>query len=201
MPTSILGFPLVANKMLLIAAGAGVLIIFLLFMLFAFSSMRRRKKLLNRLNEVGARVDGFQERANVVGQYADHYFNSLIESADPRKLQSALGNLDKAMGHVDVLIASRHFREADSILRFLEGDGGAWQDEWADVGGLQLESLKDWETNLEEMIQLTGQNVAAASQSMQELGVKKSNRARKPTMLGLRDAGVKLADEPGGDSE
>jgi hypothetical protein len=204
MPTALFGHPIAANKMLVIAAAAGLGLVLVSFIFVALFSMGRRKRLLARLNSVGATVDGYQERANVVGQYADHYFNSLIDAADPRKLQAALTNLDRAMRHVDQLIAGRHFREADLILQFLEGDNSAWQEEWADVGGLHLETLKSWESNLENMIQLTGQQVAAASQSMKDLGVKKTNRARKPTMLGLKEAGVFVkddSDDTGGDPE
>jgi hypothetical protein len=181
-----------------------------MFALKAFMRFRRtlELQLRQRLGDYQLRVSEYQKRLGLIDPYASDYMNSL--SPDTARaliqLRRLMGTHQRLMGYLHTLLLSRDYEKFPEALVMLDkvlsrptgtalqgGSGSPAENASSgsiDMGGEMIPSIpKNWEIQVEALLQQVGQDVFFASKKAKEIGLPR-NRLRKPTIMSLTSAGI-----------
>lgn len=158
-----------------------------------FAGVDRRKVAAQGLADFSEKIRVLEHKQRVLSTYSGEYFNTLNE-AGWDELAGLIDALNSIEAHLQVMFDQRKFNQVTVVCDFMLGRLSP--EESGDVvesfGDIRL--LSDWRERSRELLVGLIEATTHAAEQTKELGVERSKRKRKPTLVSLADLRGSLGD-------
>ena len=145
-----------------------------------------------KLEELQSRLGGFEKRLGLIQGHALDYMNSISGEGSKAlyQLQQILISQREMIQEIESYLATQDLgalKKADRLLEQTLSPSSLTVNGGRDRSG---NTVENWESRSEELLQTLGLDISLASQSSQEAGFNRCNRKRRGTNMNLQEAGI-----------
>jgi hypothetical protein len=145
------------------------------------------------LAEFASKVRMLEQKQRVLNAYAAEYFNTL-QGAGWEEVVSLIDNLRSVEGSLQIMFEQKKYREVLEVCDYLMQRLSAEEALAVEAAYEGLQQLAHWRQQSRELFLRVIQATTVSAEQTQELGIKRSQRNRKPTLLSLSDIRSALGD-------
>lgn len=145
------------------------------------------------LAEFSQKVRMLEQKQRVLGAYAAEYFNTL-QSAGWEEVVALIENLRAVEGSLQIMFEQRRYRDVRDVCDYLMQRLSAEEAQEIEAAYDGLHHLADWRQQSRELLLRVIQATTTSAEQTQDLGIKRAQRNRKPTLVSLADIRGALVD-------
>ena len=145
-----------------------------------------RASVQEQLQEFSEKVRMLEQKQRVLGAYAAEYFNTLQESGWD-DVAALVDNLRSVEGSLNVMFDQKRYAEVLEVCDYLMGRLSAEKAREVEGAYEGLCHLANWRQQSRDNLLRVIQATTASAEQTQELGINRSHRNRKPTLVSLAD--------------
>jgi len=145
------------------------------------------------LAEFSQKVRMLEQKQRVLGAYAAEYFNTL-QSSGWEEVVVLIENLRAVEGSLQIMFEQRRYRNVAEVCDYLMQRLSAEEAQQVEAEYEGLHHLANWRQQSRELLLRVIQATTASAEQTQELGIKRTQRNRKPTLVSLADIRGALGD-------
>jgi len=158
-----------------------------------FGLHRSRNWAEEGLAEFSSKVRMLEQKQRVLGAYASEYFNTL-QGAGWEEVVALIENLKSVEGSLQIMFEQRRYREVSEVCDYLMQRLSAEEAQEVEAAYEGLQQLAHWRQQSRDLMLRVIQATTVSAEQTQELGIKRAQRNRKPTLVSLSDIRGALAD-------
>jgi hypothetical protein len=145
------------------------------------------------LAEFSSKVRMLEQKQRVLNVYAAEYFNTL-QGAGWEEVVALIESLRSVEGSLQIMFEQKRYREVLEVCDYLMQRLSAEEALEVEAAYEGLQQLAHWRQRSRELLLRVIQATTASAEQTQELGIKRTQRNRKPTLVTLSDIRGALGD-------
>lgn len=139
-----------------------------------------------KLDEFAEKVRMLEQKRRVLGAYSAEYFNTLQE-AGWDEVAGLIDNLRAVEGSLQIMFEQKRYSDVSEVCDYLMGRLSPEEAKEVEEAYEGLSCLLNWRQQSREMFLRVIQATTSAAEQTQELGIQRTKRNRKPTLVSLAD--------------
>lgn len=189
-PAGVLTVGIIAGAFVSAAIG---LVVYKLLSVTGFGSRGNRHAAYESLEEFIGKIRLLEQKQHVLSTYSGQYFNTLQE-AGWDDLVVILGRLRSVDIELNIMLEQKRYADVKAICDYLMGHLGEVEALAIAAEYDGLAELQNWRQTSREILLRVIQATTNSARETQELGISRTRRDRKPTLVSLSDLRGSLGD-------